>query len=232
MEASVARSRFRALLASELTSRPLEDLDYSGLLATSGIARRDADAVADEMFRSLADRFAQDGVITDKERESLKDLAQALKISPDRAGRIEAAAKTARYHQAVSDALADGTVTEEEARLLNRLQAQLGIREAAWTAGDLAPRHTSSDYQIRSRNQAGDPAPAPPTAAPKPQAPAGIPPVRPVRAPEPSAATTCRADRAGRPADKPPGPPFPHRETIEIAPHRGRRSPPHLRHPR
>jgi hypothetical protein len=62
-------------------------------------------------------------------------LARALEVSPDRAQRLEAEAKSHRYQQAVSDALADGTVTEEEARMLNRLQAQLGIREAAWTAG-------------------------------------------------------------------------------------------------
>ena len=92
------------------------------------------------MFRKVADRFAQDGVITEKERTKLNVLAKALAMDAARADRIESDAKAARYHQAVSDALADGTVTEEEAYLLNKLRWQLGVEDSAWTAGNLAPR--------------------------------------------------------------------------------------------
>jgi hypothetical protein len=140
-EEAATRSRFRALLASELKSRRLEEVRFSELVAGGGIARRDADLVADEMFRRVADRFALDGVITEQERSKLQVLARALEIAPDRAARIEGSAKADRYRQAVSDALVDGTVTEEEAHMLNRLQAQLGIRESAWSPGDLVPRN-------------------------------------------------------------------------------------------
>jgi hypothetical protein len=136
---SATKSRFRALLANELKNRPLESVNFSELLAVSDIDRRAADEVADELFRKLADHFARNGIITEKEQSKLEAVAKALNMYSGRAHRIESDAKTARYHQAVSDALADGNVTEEEASLLNRLRWQLGVEDAAWKAGDLAP---------------------------------------------------------------------------------------------
>jgi hypothetical protein len=133
----VAKSRFRAILANELKSRPLEEMDFSALIAESGISRSRADTVADDMFRKVADRFAQDGVVTMKEHDKLTILAKAMDMSPTRADRIESEAKAARYQQAVGEALADGTVTEEEASLLNKLRRQLGVVDSDWTAGDL-----------------------------------------------------------------------------------------------
>ncbi len=138
--AAAAKSRFRAILGNELKSRRLEEVSFSELRAASGISRRAANEVADNMFRKVADRYAQDGVITEKERTKLKALAKALAMDAARADRIESEAKAARYHQAVSDALADGTVTEEEAHLLNKLRWQLGVEDSAWNAGNLAPR--------------------------------------------------------------------------------------------
>ena len=130
--------------------------------------------------------IAQDGVITDKERSKLQVLARALEIDPARADRIETEAKAARYHQAVSEAIADGTVTEEEARLLNRLQMQLGIDESAWTPGDLVPRPASAVSRSHSPGRgAGDAAPVPPRVAPVQRPPAGNRSDRLARAPEP-----------------------------------------------
>ena len=136
---AATKSRFRALLANELKSRPLEELEFSGLLATSGISREAADEVADDMFRKVADRFALDGVITEKERAKLKIFSKAMNMSSARADRIESDAKAHRYQQAVSDAVADGTVTEEEAQLLNNLRRQLGVEDRAWIPGKLVP---------------------------------------------------------------------------------------------
>jgi Protein of unknown function (DUF4236) len=136
-EEAAMKSRFRALLANELKSRPLGELDFSKLVLTSGISRRAADLVADDMFRKVADRFAQDGVITEKERGKLGHLSKALEMSSARADRIESEAKSDRYRQAVSEAIADGTVTHEEAYLLNKLRSQLGVEDSAWTAGNL-----------------------------------------------------------------------------------------------
>jgi hypothetical protein len=137
---AATKSRFRALLANELKNRPLAELDFAGLLASSGISRPAADIVADDMFRKVADRFASDGVITEKERGKLKILSKALDMSPARADRVESEAKAARYQQAVSEAVADGTVTAEEAHLLNNLRRQLGVEDSPWTAGELVPQ--------------------------------------------------------------------------------------------
>jgi tellurite resistance protein len=112
-------------------------LDFSTLVSTSGISRRAADLVADDMFRKVADRFAQDGVITEKERGRLGHLSNALEMSSARADRIESESKSDRYRRAVSEAIADGTVTHEEAYLLNKLRSQLGVEDSAWTAGNL-----------------------------------------------------------------------------------------------
>ncbi len=139
-EDAATKSRFRALLANELKTRSLEDVKFSALVAASDISRRGADVVADAMFRNIADRFAHDGIITSEEHGKLNTLAKALDMNCERAERIEAEAKAARYHQAVSEALADGTVTDEEAYLLNRLQSQLGITDLAWSAGGRAHR--------------------------------------------------------------------------------------------
>ena len=135
------KSRFRALLGNQLKTRELAQVDFKELLTTSGISRGDADQIADDMFRRVAERFAQDGVITEKESAKLKTLAKAMDMDDARSQRIESEAKAERYHQAVSDVLADGTVTEEEARLLNKLRWQLGVQDSAWTAGTIVPGH-------------------------------------------------------------------------------------------
>jgi hypothetical protein len=139
-KAAAARSRFRALLAAELTSRPLEQVKFAELLADSGVSRDDGDQVADEMFRRLADTFAVDGLITTGERSKLQALARTLEIDRDRADRIEHDARQARYNKAVADAMADGIVTQEEARVLSKLRAQLGVEDSPLAAGDLVSR--------------------------------------------------------------------------------------------
>jgi uncharacterized tellurite resistance protein B-like protein len=101
-------SRFRALLTDQLKS-PLEELNFGALIAASGISLRGADRVADETYRKVADRFAGDGVITENESRRLRRLANAMCMSSDRASRIEAQAKAARYELAASNATADHT---------------------------------------------------------------------------------------------------------------------------
>jgi hypothetical protein len=91
-EAAARQSRFRALLGDELKVRPLKEVNFTELLTAGGISRMQADAVADDMFRKVADRFAQDGIITGNERSKLQALAGALEIDPARADRIEAEA--------------------------------------------------------------------------------------------------------------------------------------------
>jgi hypothetical protein len=53
------------------------------------------------------------------------------------ARRVESQAKSAHFRLAVSDAPAEGSVTEEEVHPLNRLRRQLGVVDAAWTTGNI-----------------------------------------------------------------------------------------------
>lgn len=137
-KASASRSRFRAVLANELRIQPLGVVKFSELVSESEVAREDADRIADELFGKVIGKFLADAILTDRERAKLEALA--LEINPARAKRLEAEAKSERYRKAVSDALADGTVTAAEAHMLNELKARLGIEDSTWTPGDLAHR--------------------------------------------------------------------------------------------
>ena len=105
-----AKSRFRALLGNELKSRPLAEVNFRELSAATGIVRSEADRVADDMFRKVADRFAEDAVITEKEHDKLKKLAKALDMDPARANQIESEAKAARGLGAIAVSNADGSL--------------------------------------------------------------------------------------------------------------------------
>ena len=127
--ASAGRGRGGTTVAVPCVARGRIEDPAAGAIESYRAARRQRDLPlgkprrwSTDLFRKVADLYARDGVITDKERSKLEVLARALEIDPARADRIEAEAKAARYQQAVSEALADGTVTEEEARLLNRLR--------------------------------------------------------------------------------------------------------------
>ena len=135
--AKLCALRFVSLLTNELKSCPLDELDFSALVHVGGVSRSAADEVADDMFRKVVDRFADDGVITEKECAKLNLLATALELSSERSERIESVANAARYRLAVSEVLADGVVTDEEAKLLNRLRLQLGVTDDEWTPGNL-----------------------------------------------------------------------------------------------
>ena len=70
--------------------------------------------------------------LQDVGRRQWRNLAQEVRIDEGRLiDRLVAMAEQ------VSDALADGTVTAEEANLLNKLRSQLGVEDSAWTAGNI-----------------------------------------------------------------------------------------------
>lgn len=123
------QSRFRAVLTSELRTKPADKIDFDDLVANGGLKRDEADAVADELYRLMVVRVVADGVISPKEERTLRSLAQALKMSSDRCEVIEAEAKSTRYHEAVSAALDDGVVTPQEARMLEELRTHLGVAD-------------------------------------------------------------------------------------------------------
>jgi hypothetical protein len=135
-KASASRSRFRAVLTNELRTKPPDQVNFSDLVATSGVGRHDADAIADQLFRKVIDKFLAHDMISDREWTKLGALARALDIDQARSRRLEEEAKSERYHKAVSNVLADGRVTAEEARMLNDLQARLGVVGTKWAPGD------------------------------------------------------------------------------------------------
>jgi hypothetical protein len=100
---------------------------FSELVTATDIARKDADQIADELLVRVIVKFLADGLLSGQERTKLGALASALEVGDFRLKRLEEVAKTERYRQAVSHAVADGTVTAEEARMLNELQARFGI---------------------------------------------------------------------------------------------------------
>ncbi|MBI1831863.1 MAG: hypothetical protein HYR84_10475 [Planctomycetes bacterium] len=123
-----------------LRSQPADLVNFEALVADSGLTWSEADSVANDLYRLMADRIAADGVITPKERQKLRLLAKALRMAPDRASNIEAEANSARYRQAENEALADGVVTPEESRMLDDIRANLGIHETGRPGSELVPR--------------------------------------------------------------------------------------------
>jgi hypothetical protein len=137
-KASAARrSRFHALLMSKLRTQPTKQFNFTALVEDAGLPRVEADQVADEVFRRIADRIVMDGLITHAERTKLDVLARVLEMDAARAGRIEDEAKSNVYRRTVAEALADGTLTQEAARKLNELRVRLDIDESPWTADDI-----------------------------------------------------------------------------------------------
>src|SRR5262245_12757997 len=64
--ASAARSRFRAVLTNELRTRALGDVKFAELVASSGVARQDADKIADDLFKKVIDKFLADDLLSDR----------------------------------------------------------------------------------------------------------------------------------------------------------------------
>jgi hypothetical protein len=87
------RNSFRNLLVGELRERPLDELRFGPLVSSSGIARVDADAVAEDLYLGLYRRVAADGIVAPRERLSLDRMARALEIDAGHAKQIEARAK-------------------------------------------------------------------------------------------------------------------------------------------
>ncbi len=93
-KASASRSRFRAVLANELRTQPLDVVKFSELVSESAVVREDADRIADELFGKVIGKFLVDGILTNQERAKLDALARALEIDSARAKRLEEDAKS------------------------------------------------------------------------------------------------------------------------------------------
>jgi tellurite resistance protein len=119
--------QFRCSLVRELRQVSDEAFDYSRFVALSEVSREEADLAADNVYLSLSRKVLADGIITARERSRLELLARSLEIDLERSERIEAKAKTEAYRDALAEAMADGVITEEEDRDLERLRHQLGL---------------------------------------------------------------------------------------------------------
>ena len=115
-------------------------MKFPELASESDVAREDADRIADELFGKVIGKFLADAILTDRERAKLDALLMLSRLTQLVLSGLRQRPSPERYRKAVSDALADGTVTAVEAHMLNELKARLGIEDSTWTPGDLAHR--------------------------------------------------------------------------------------------
>lgn len=146
-ERKADRKRFQAALVRELRIRPTREFDFAALVAREAVARFDADCAAAEVYRRFSDKAVEDGVITAAERRGMDQVARMLEIGPDRVAVIEASAKSGRYREAVTDVLADGVVTEDEARSLEALRASLEVSESDRLEGEIKIRAAGAVFK-------------------------------------------------------------------------------------
>ena len=128
---------FRDLLRAALRAKPIKDIEIETLMEEVGVSTTEAGAVADELYRKMADWVCEDGVITRHERKQLDLMAFALKLPPDRCAHLEAEAATQRYKRAVKDVIADWVVTPEESKMLDEMRANLGVEGPHLAPGEL-----------------------------------------------------------------------------------------------
>ena len=100
---------------------------FGEFVEESGMPREEADRVAREVFRKIAEKIVEDGVITDDERQRLETFAGLLEIDAETARRVEQAARDDRYRSAVASALADGEISEAEIVELKALRGSMEI---------------------------------------------------------------------------------------------------------
>lgn len=82
-ESNRQRIRFRNHLIQEIREKSLDELRFGPLVSSSGIARVDADAVADDLYLGLYRKLSTGGVVTPRERLSLDKMAKTLEIDAE-----------------------------------------------------------------------------------------------------------------------------------------------------
>jgi hypothetical protein len=82
-ERRITFARFRESLVTRLrTKGPSRDFSFGGRAEEYGVARAEADQVADELYRQFCGQVLADGVITERERKQLGALARFLDWTP------------------------------------------------------------------------------------------------------------------------------------------------------
>ena len=78
------RTRFRNKLIQEIREKSLDELRFGPFVSSSGIARVDAYAVAEDLYLGLYRKLAAGGVVTSRDRLSLDKMARTLEIDVER----------------------------------------------------------------------------------------------------------------------------------------------------
>jgi hypothetical protein len=89
------RSEFRATLTTALRSLAVNGIDFESMVAENGLSRSEANSVADELYRRMADRVVVAGVIAQREQQKLRLLAKVLQMTPERVTRLDSEAVAA-----------------------------------------------------------------------------------------------------------------------------------------
>lgn len=123
--------KLKAQLALAKQLFALSQVQHANKTHTNTVSANDEQEYIDELKACLAD----DGSISDRERRLLDKLRKSLGISEQRAAEIEASLKTGlteeeqEYVNALKDSLMDGTISDRERRILDRLRTSLNISE-------------------------------------------------------------------------------------------------------
>jgi tellurite resistance protein len=123
----------REIRLETLTQRVWEELrnqkqrfDFHQTLAAFGVDREDNNFIAERVFAHALDLAWKDGEITDAERSSLEMIGKLLHLPPSRTHDLRVQAGYPYFEAALTAAIADGQVDENEADGLARIAAGLG----------------------------------------------------------------------------------------------------------
>jgi uncharacterized tellurite resistance protein B-like protein len=158
---------FKRLLAEALRGRRLREIPsdlVARMAASYEVPASVADAAVRELFSDVCGRVAADGVVTDKERDMLRQFARLLQVSEMEAAALLARACSKRYQAAFQEAIRDGRITEEEMAQLRRIQADLklargqadpSMRETGRAALAAALEHALADDRLDAEEADG-----------------------------------------------------------------------------
>ncbi len=115
-------AQFRASLLNELRKPRSAKFRLSEFSAKCNIPGDVAQRVAEDIYSAFYGKVIEDLVVTDKEREKLGWISDALELENARLGLIESRVKAGHYKQAVNGVLADGEVTIDEVASLEEIR--------------------------------------------------------------------------------------------------------------
>lgn len=107
--------------------RGFEAFDLDQVVSAADVDESTANQAARQVFQMQCARAVEDGVVTKKERASLKRLGDRLRISSTVQDEILTSAAETAYEEEVDWAMRDGQITAEEAEDLRGLRENMGL---------------------------------------------------------------------------------------------------------